>query len=150
MGGVAIAKTKQVRRLYQGADNILTGVDRLNLNISHFRISFKEPYAYKAGLIMRALNHSRALKSFFTFFTPCLAHPRRYASTRISEPLRILFCGSEAFSVASLRALYEEHRRQPGLIASIDVVCRPAKRVGRGLKQFREGNKPRNQFKEPC
>lgn len=53
-----------------------------------------------------------------------------------SDPLRILFCGSDEFSSASLRALYEEKERNPGLIESIDVVVRPGKRVGRGLKQI--------------
>ncbi|KAK8053734.1 Formyltransferase [Apiospora saccharicola] len=53
-----------------------------------------------------------------------------------SDPLRILFCGSDEFSSASLRALHEEKERNPGLIDSIDVVVRPGKRVGRGLKQI--------------
>ena len=58
------------------------------------------------------------------------------------EPLRILFCGSDDFSCASLQALYNEMQRQkkqasatadaPGHIASLDVVVRPAKRTGRG------------------
>ena len=62
----------------------------------------------------------------------------RYTSTKTStEPLRILFCGSDEFSIASLRALHEEHERKNGSIASIDVVCRPAKRVGRGLEDLR-------------
>ncbi|KAK8084796.1 methionyl-tRNA formyltransferase [Apiospora hydei] len=51
-----------------------------------------------------------------------------------SDALRILFCGSDEFSSASLRALHEEKERNPGLIESIDVVVRPGKRVGRGLK----------------
>ena len=63
---------------------------------------------------------------------------RRWSSTKISEPLRILFCGSDEFSIASLQALHREHQAQPELIESIDVVCRPPKRVGRGLKQVRE------------
>ncbi|KAI2624947.1 Formyltransferase [Hypoxylon sp. NC1633] len=54
--------------------------------------------------------------------------------TKTSEPLRILFCGSDEFSCASLQALYDEHRRDPGLIESIDVVVRPGKRTGRGYK----------------
>ncbi|KAK8069510.1 Formyltransferase [Apiospora phragmitis] len=51
-----------------------------------------------------------------------------------SDALRILFCGSDEFSSASLRALHEEKERNPALIESIDVVVRPGKRVGRGLK----------------
>lgn len=65
---------------------------------------------------------------------------RRYSVTaRLQEPLRILFCGSDEFSIASLRALDEERRRAPDLIHSIDVVHRPAKPSGRGLKTLREG-----------
>lgn len=64
---------------------------------------------------------------------------RPYTSQVASEPLRILFCGSDEFSIASLRALYKEHERDKALIESIDVVCRPAKPVGRGLKDMREG-----------
>ena len=56
---------------------------------------------------------------------------------KIGEPLRILFCGSDAFSVASLKALDRERVNNPELISSLDVVHRPAKRVGRGLKEFR-------------
>ena len=63
-----------------------------------------------------------------------------YASQIVLEPLRILFCGSDEFSVASLRALHKEHERDKALIESIDVVCRPPKRVGRGLKNTRQGN----------
>lgn len=64
----------------------------------------------------------------------------RRLSTSSHEPLRILFCGSDDFSIASLKALHEEHQKEPGRIASIDVVCRPGKRVGRGLKKIREGD----------
>ncbi|KAH9900210.1 Formyltransferase [Xylariomycetidae sp. FL2044] len=51
-----------------------------------------------------------------------------------SDPLRILFCGSDDFSCASLDALQKERERNPELIRSIDVVVRPGKRTGRGLK----------------
>ncbi|KAI0854903.1 formyl transferase [Xylaria cubensis] len=61
---------------------------------------------------------------------------RRYSTTprKISDPLHILFCGSDEFSCASLKALHDEHVRNPDLIRSIDVVVRPGKRTGRGLK----------------
>lgn len=71
-----------------------------------------------------------------------ISHPRNtrsYSSTKISDPLRILFCGSDEFSSASLRALHDEHIQRPDAIAGIDVVCRPGKRTGRGLKTIREG-----------
>ncbi|OTB09204.1 hypothetical protein M426DRAFT_134403 [Hypoxylon sp. CI-4A] len=51
-----------------------------------------------------------------------------------SEPLRILFCGSDEFSCASLRALHDELQVNPELIQSINVVVRPSKRTGRGYK----------------
>jgi len=66
----------------------------------------------------------------------------RAVSTKTYDPLRILFCGSDEFSIASLKALYKEHLRNPDRIASIDVVCRPGKKVGRGLKVVREGKYP--------
>lgn len=68
---------------------------------------------------------------------PSLSH--RCLATKAYDPLRILFCGSDDFSIASLKALHEEHVKRPDRIASIDVVCRPGKKVGRGLKQIREG-----------
>lgn len=55
------------------------------------------------------------------------------------EPLRLLFCGSDDFSSAALKVLHAEHVKKPELIASIDVVCRSAKRTGRGLHRIREG-----------
>jgi methionyl-tRNA formyltransferase len=67
------------------------------------------------------------------------ASSRRLYSHKPIDPLRILFCGSDEFSIASLKALHAEQLRAPQSIKSIDVVCRPGKRVGRGLKQVREG-----------
>ncbi|TRX95841.1 hypothetical protein FHL15_003395 [Xylaria flabelliformis] len=65
---------------------------------------------------------------------------RRYSTTprKISDPLHILFCGSDEFSCASLKALHDEHVRDPDLIRSIDVVVRPGKRTGRGYKVVRD------------
>ncbi|KXX81946.1 Methionyl-tRNA formyltransferase, mitochondrial [Madurella mycetomatis] len=57
---------------------------------------------------------------------------------KLSDPLRILFCGSDEFSCFSLRALHEEHKRNADLIRSIDVVVRPSKPTGRGYKVLRE------------
>ncbi|KZF25628.1 methionyl-tRNA formyltransferase family protein [Xylona heveae TC161] len=63
---------------------------------------------------------------------------RRLLASKACDPLRILFCGSEDFSIASLRALHKEHLEGKSGIASIDVVCRPGKWGGRGNKLFRE------------
>jgi len=60
-------------------------------------------------------------------------------ATKSSDPLRILFCGADDFSIPSLRAIDHERHSNPSLIQSIDVVCRPDKRTGRGLKQIRQG-----------
>lgn len=75
-----------------------------------------------------------------------IASSRRWLGTRWSstetkqhDPLRILFCGADAFSIYSLRALHKLQQANPEKIASIDVVCRPDKRVGRGLKTIQEG-----------
>ena len=67
---------------------------------------------------------------------------RSISSQKTREPLRILFCGSDDFSVVSLKAIHEEHEKNLESVASIDVVCRPGKRVGRGLKTIREGTSP--------
>ncbi|RSL64162.1 hypothetical protein CEP51_013204 [Fusarium floridanum] len=64
----------------------------------------------------------------------CYSH----ATTRRSEPLRILFCGSDDFSCASLKAVYEEHSRNKDLIESLDVMVLPPKRMGRSFKTLRE------------
>jgi hypothetical protein len=63
----------------------------------------------------------------------------RFYSTKASKPLRILFCGSDDFSSASLQALHEEQKRDSQLIRSIDVLCRPGKPYGRSLKTIRDG-----------
>lgn len=50
-------------------------------------------------------------------------------STSQHEPLHILFCGSDAFSIHSLHALHrlQQTTRSSPKIASIDVLCRPDK-----------------------
>jgi methionyl-tRNA formyltransferase len=63
---------------------------------------------------------------------------RRFYSQAATKPLRILFCGSNDISSASLHALCEEQKRNPSSIASIDVLCRPGKPYGRGLKKIRD------------
>ncbi|CBX92261.1 hypothetical protein IAQ61_000442 [Plenodomus lingam] len=66
----------------------------------------------------------------------------RFSSTaspsNVSDALKVLFCGSDEFSIASLRALTAVHRDAPELIGSLNVVHRPAKPTGRGLKQLRQ------------
>ncbi|KAH8905612.1 Formyltransferase, partial [Coniochaeta sp. PMI_546] len=57
---------------------------------------------------------------------------------KVSDPLNILFCGSDEFSACSLSALAREHTRNPSLIQSIDVLVRPPKPTGRGYKVLRE------------
>ena len=61
---------------------------------------------------------------------------RHSSSTRHEggDPLRILFCGSDAFSAVSLNALHEYSKQPESNILSIDVVTKPDKRTGRGLK----------------
>lgn len=63
---------------------------------------------------------------------------RQCLSTTASDPLRILFCGSDEFSCASLKAIYEEKNKNKNLIESLDVMVLPPKRVGRGYKTIRE------------
>ncbi|KAK4575138.1 Methionyl-tRNA formyltransferase [Recurvomyces mirabilis] len=63
---------------------------------------------------------------------------RRPSSTKQHDPLRILFCGADQFSIYSLRALHDLQQARSNIIAAIDVLCRPDKRVGRGLKRVQE------------
>jgi hypothetical protein len=72
--------------------------------------------------------------------TPGRPFSARWSSDKVCDPLRILFCGSDGFSVASLKAVHQELLERPDTIASIDVVCRPGKRAGRGLRNIREGS----------
>ncbi|KAL1960198.1 hypothetical protein VTO42DRAFT_8741 [Malbranchea cinnamomea] len=86
------------------------------------------------------MHYFTSYRFFFAVRRPLRASgitPNRYYSKKC-DPLRILFCGSDEFSVASLNAIHTEHIKDPQTIASIDVVCRPGKRVGRGLKTIRE------------
>lgn len=73
-----------------------------------------------------------------------ISSPHRYSSTKTTGPLRILFCGSDEFSIKSLRALNDAKHARQDLVKSIDVVHRPGKRTGRGLKVVREGKQTRN------
>ncbi|KAI0551668.1 formyl transferase [Xylaria curta] len=89
------------------------------------------------------LHHSRqcAMKHQQLRVTTQFFHQgRRYSTTprKISDPLHILFCGSDEFSCASLKVLHGEHVQNPDLIRSIDVVVRPGKRTGRGYKVVRD------------
>ncbi len=77
-------------------------------------------------------------------------HKSRFYSAKVSKPLRILFCGSDDFSNASVRALVAERERDPQLIKSIDVLCRPGKRSGRSLKNIREGREEIHNGEATC
>ena len=81
---------------------------------------------------------SRRWSRFMTFLKSFQRLGNVHTLTQ-KEPLRILFCGSDDFSIASLQKLHNLHQSQEDIVASIDVVCRPGKRVGRGLKTIRHG-----------
>lgn len=71
---------------------------------------------------------------------PCSPRRRPFATSAIlskaqPEALRILFCGSDAFSCASLHALHAEHRRDAALVERLEVMVQPGKRMGRGFKK---------------
>ncbi|KAK0251872.1 Methionyl-tRNA formyltransferase [Friedmanniomyces endolithicus] len=72
------------------------------------------------------------------FLGRTITSTRRYSSLpaiKHHDPLHILFCGADRFSIHSLRALTQLRKSRPDKIASIDVLCRPDKRVGRGYKR---------------
>ncbi|MCJ1435534.1 Methionyl-tRNA formyltransferase [Xylographa pallens] len=68
----------------------------------------------------------------------CILLIQRRLVTQNADPLRILFCGADEFSIASLKALHHEKLVNPDLIESLDVVCKVGKKYGRGLKKVRE------------
>lgn len=55
-------------------------------------------------------------------------------SGKKSDPLRILFCGSDTMSTEALHALHEEATYNPELVDKIEVVVLPPRNVGRGFK----------------
>lgn len=62
---------------------------------------------------------------------------RLYSQSQNGQRLRILFCGSDEFSITSLKALYNYSQESGSTVASIDVAAKTDKRVGRGLKVIR-------------
>jgi len=71
--------------------------------------------------------------------TQCLLrHYSTGSSAQAAKPPRILFFGSDSFSVTSLEKLVETQRQDPELFKSIDIVTREPAPSGRGL-QIREG-----------
>lgn len=88
------------------------------------------------SLYARLKLHSRRLVSFSQFHHP--SSVQSSISKIQSEPLRILFCGSDDVSVACLNALDNERRHGTSTIQSIDVVCRPQKKSGHGGKTVRK------------
>ncbi|KAH9808837.1 methionyl-tRNA formyltransferase, mitochondrial-like [Teratosphaeria destructans] len=80
-------------------------------------------------------------RSSTRLIAPCISGRRQrrpFTTSKQYDPLGILFCGADDFSIYSLKALFETKQHSSnGKIASIDIVCRPGKRVGRGMKQIR-------------
>jgi hypothetical protein len=89
------------------------------------------------------MNKFSPLRSF-VIKRPHILQCRRYLieDRKPCDPLRILFCGADEFSIRSLEAVHHAQQSKPGAkIQSIDVVCRQGKRTGRGLKTVRNGMK---------
>lgn len=59
---------------------------------------------------------------------------RSFSQRDTDQPLRILFCGSDEFSITSLEALHRYASSSDSNVASIDVATKTDKRTGRGLK----------------
>jgi methionyl-tRNA formyltransferase len=78
-----------------------------------------------------------------------ISNQRKCLSTTTTSPLRILFCGSDDFSIASLRALLDEKEANQKLIESIEVVHKKGKRSGRGLKLIKDGIRSRANNETP-
>ena len=89
------------------------------------------------GLILKA---PRSISKRVGNSTAHLANP--FVRSIHDQPMRILFCGADELSIVSLEALHKESQRSSSHVASIDVVCRPGKPAGRGLKQIRHRMSP--------
>ncbi|KAH0396597.1 Formyltransferase, partial [Aureobasidium melanogenum] len=90
-------------------------------------------------MVLRAVSLASLVGRSRVFTHQSCRSPRRYLSSSPQhDPLRVLFCGADEFSIYSLKALDKIREENPDKVASIDVVCRKDKRVGRGLKQIRE------------
>lgn len=86
---------------------------------------------------MRRVATRHAIKAHPSLSSRCRQPWRRGHTTtsgKHSDPLRILFCGTDGISAASLRALGGESRVNGGLVEAVEVVCMPPRRSGRGLK----------------
>lgn len=68
--------------------------------------------------------------------SPAHSSVRRCLSSIIERdaPLRVLFCGSDDFSITCLKALHQYAASDNSNIVSIDVATKTDKRTGRGLK----------------
>ena len=75
----------------------------------------------------------------FSLYLPVQQQEAQHHEQQSRPPLHILFCGSDHFSATSLNVLHREHLHDRTSVASIDVVCRKDKRVGRGLRTIKEG-----------
>lgn len=94
------------------------------------------------NVMMLGLQRVKSLATRRFLFASCssIASARRWSSTAPHDPLRVLFCGADQFSIFSLKALNDVRLKYPDKVASIDVVCKKDKRVGRGLKNWQEGS----------
>lgn len=93
-------------------------------------------------LLLRRLQSNRL--SGRAISSICRRSSSNSAQAQQHEPLKILFCGADDFSIFSLQALCDLQYTRPGIVDSIDVVCRPDKRVGRGLKKLKQGSSSMN------
>ncbi|EMC97023.1 hypothetical protein BAUCODRAFT_435846 [Baudoinia panamericana UAMH 10762] len=85
-------------------------------------------------MLLRSLRVQYAHRAWWRYNTPACARSFSDHGGRVNEALKILFCGADDLSIKSLGALSELQQSSTGLIESIDVVCRPDKPRGRGLK----------------
>lgn len=91
---------------------------------------------YDLSAMFRLINRAQARLRLPPPYAP---FQRRHSSRKASDPLRILFCGSDAFSCESLRALHRENVKNRALVEALDVMVLPGRRTGRGLRTVREG-----------
>ncbi|KAI0105172.1 Formyltransferase [Hypoxylon sp. NC0597] len=117
-----------------GPPNSAAGAEALLLCITNpllFQPAAWKPLTTLPGVCRRCQIRSFRIPASLRSKEETIAKGKR---KKKSDPLQILFCGSDEFSDASLLELFREHVSNRELIRSIDVVVRPGKPTGRGNK----------------
>lgn len=116
--------------------------DFINLNATKPPVFKLIQVTFIAHQIIETPSQAGLIRMFLLSLQCRTLQRRCFSTTAARDPLRILFCGSDNFSCASLEALHREHVSNGKLIEALDVMVLPPKWAGRGNKELREGEFP--------